>query len=233
MIDASESDIFDSKALCALYMFGWGIGVFTDTEKIVEGNTDEIVDGLCLRIWMVDALKDEIVGNSDGNGQFLLWGWIFSFEAFYLLLESWPVDLSSLVLVRGAGFSSQLEGLGNGCQRLLNSLTANLIFSSGISSAYPTGKGLDKGKAFVVRAVGEVGILDLEEVSEEVGPVCPEFLPSLVSLSHNPMGCRSRRSSEKTSEVSLSCRWCMCQEAPCVRGKEWLNFVRSSESVNL
>lgn len=55
MISASEYDILDSKSLRALSVFWWGIGVLTNTEEIVKGNTDEVIDGLSMRTWMVEA----------------------------------------------------------------------------------------------------------------------------------------------------------------------------------
>ena len=55
MIDASEHDILDSKSLRALPVFWWGIGIFTNTEEIVKGNTDEVIDSLSMGIGMVDA----------------------------------------------------------------------------------------------------------------------------------------------------------------------------------
>ena len=129
-----------------------------------------------------------------------------------MLLEGWPVGGSALLLVGGAGFKVQLEGLGNGCHRLLNSLSANLIVSSCVSSSYPMGKGLDKGELFWLWESIEEGVGDAEE-GDKVCPVSPEFLPCLVSLSHDPMGCRSRRSSAQTKEEIFVLRVCVCQEA--------------------
>ena len=49
------------------------------------------------------------------------------------------------------------------------------------------GKGLDKGKLFVVGEVGEEGVWDAK-VAGELAPVTPEFGPLLGSRSHDPMG---------------------------------------------
>ena len=135
-----------------------------------------------------------------------------------------------LGLVGGAGFVVQLEGLGDGCHRLRNSLSADAIFSSGVSIANPMGKGLDKGKLFGLGEVLEERVRDAE-VGGKPAPVSPELFPRFVSLSHDPMGCCSRRSSAKTSKHSLALRVCMCQEAFCVRGKSEWNLVRNSVSV--
>jgi hypothetical protein len=80
--------------------------------------------------------------------------------AFNLLLQGGPVDGPGLYLIRGAGLVVQLEGLGDGCQRLLNLLSADSIISFCISTSYPMGKCLDEGKSFWVGQVGEerVGI---------------------------------------------------------------------------
>lgn len=124
----------------------------------------------------------------------------------------------------------QLEGLGDGCQRLRNSFSANLIFSSGVSSSYPSGKGLDEGKLLRLGQGMEEWVTESKE-GDELGPVFPEFLPGFASLSHDPMGCRSRRSSAQTKEEMLVLRVCICQEAFCDKGKDRLNLVRNAESL--
>jgi len=136
-----------------------------------------------------------------------------------------------LVDVRGAGLSSQLEGRGEGCHRLLYSLSANLIFSSDISMSYPSGKGLDKGEAFGLGEVGEVWVSVSTEGVDEFAPIGPKLCPIVVGLSHDPMGCLSSRSSEKTKEVSLSGRVYMCQEASCVRANLELKWCERAASV--
>lgn len=85
--------------------------------------------------------------HTDWKGKLTLWWWVFTAVALYLLMEGWPVGFPALVLVRGAGFESQVVGRGNGCQRLLNSFNTNLIRSSSISVSYPMGIGLDKVEA--------------------------------------------------------------------------------------
>lgn len=171
-----------------------------------------------------------MVGYRDWHCKLVLWGWILAPIALYLLVEGWPVGGSSLLLVRGAGFEVQLEGLGNGCHRLLNSLSANLTFSSCVSSSYPMGKGLDKGKLLWLWEPSKEGVTE-SEVGNKVGPVRPELLPCVVSLSHDPMGCCSRCSSAKTKEEIFVLRVCMCQEAFWERGNKALNLVRSASSV--
>jgi len=106
----------------------------------------------------------------------------------------------------------QLEGLGDGCHRLLNSLSADLILSSCVSSSYPMGKGLDEGELFRLGEPVEERVVDAKE-RDKVCPVGPELLPGLVSLSHDPMGCRSSRSSAQTNEEIFVLRVCVCQEA--------------------
>jgi hypothetical protein len=167
----------------------------------------------------------------NGHSQFALWGRVFPAVAFNLLLQGGPVDGSGLFLVCGAGLVVQLEGLGDGCQRLLDSLSADAIISSCVSTSYPMGKGLDEGKSLWVGQVGEERVGDSKIVVDKEGPVSPEFFPCVVSRSHDPMGCRSRRSSEKTKEQILVLRVCVCQEASCERGNLQLNMVSNSASV--
>ena len=166
------------------------------------------------------------MGDGDGDCQFGLWGRVLSAIALYLLPEGWPVGGLSLVLVGRTWLVVQLEGLGDGCQRLRNSFSANLIFSSGVSSSYPRGKGLDKCKLFWFGEVLEKGVAESKE-GNETGPVSPEFFSGFASLSHDPMGCRSRRSSAQTNEEILVLRVCICQEASCDNGKERLNLARN------
>lgn len=135
-----------------------------------------------------------------------------------------------MVLVCGTGLVVQLEGLGDGCQRFRNLFSSNPSFSSGISRAYPMGKGLDKGKSVRCWEGMEEWVGDAIE-GDKFDPVVPIFVPAFVSLSHDPIGCCCRRSSAKTKEESLVCRVCICQEASCDNGKEELNFVRKSASV--
>lgn len=104
-----------------------------------------------------------MMSHRNGNSQFGLGCWVLPPIAFYLLFESGPILCVALLLVRGAGFKVQLEGLGDGCHRLLNSLNANLIFSSCVSISYPMGKGLDNGKLFWLGESSEEGVRDAKE----------------------------------------------------------------------
>jgi hypothetical protein len=171
------------------------------------------------------------VWHGNGDCKFGLRGWILPAVMLYLLVEGWPVDSSALVLVGGTGFVVQLEGLADGCQRFRNLLSSNARFSPGVSSAYPMGKGLDECKLLWLGEGPEEGVTDPEE-GDELGPVPPVLLPAFVSLSHDPKGCRCRRSSAKTKEESLVCRVCICQEASWDNGKEELNLVRNSASLS-
>lgn len=170
------------------------------------------------------------MGDRDWYRQFWLGGRVLPAVALYLLFEGGPVGGPTLVLVGWTLLIVQLEGLGNGCQRLRNSLSADAIFSSGVSSAYPMGKTLDEGELFRLGESMEEGVAE-SKVGDEPGPVLPVLVAGFGSLSHDPMGCRSSRSSAQTSEEIFELRVCILQEAFCVRGKEWLNFVRNSESV--
>jgi hypothetical protein len=93
------------------------------------------------------------------------------------------------------------------------------------------GKTLDKGKLFWLGESVEEGVTEAKE-GDETGPVLPVLVTGFGSLSHDPMGCRSSRSSAQTSEKIFVLRVCIVQEAFCVRGKERLNLVRNSESVS-
>ena len=86
---------------------------------------------------------NKVVGHCDGHSQFGLGCWVISAVTFYLLLEGRPVDCFALIDVSGGSLVSQLEGLGDGCQRLLNSLSANSMFAASVSTSYPMGIGLD------------------------------------------------------------------------------------------
>jgi hypothetical protein len=99
--------------------------------------------------------------------------------------EGWPVGGSSLVFLVGRTWLVvQLEGLGDGCQHLRNSFSANLIFSSSVSSSYPRGKGLDKCKLFWFGEVLEKGVTESKE-DNEMGPVTPELFSGFASLSRS------------------------------------------------
>ena len=117
-------------------------------------------------------------------------------------MEGWPVDLPALIKVRGRGFLSHVEGRGEGCQRLLNALSADAILSSCMSTSYPVGKGLDEVKLALGGLMSEEGVED-STVAEKPAPVVPELFPPLGSRSHDAMGCRNICISEKTSEQSF------------------------------
>jgi hypothetical protein len=151
VVCSTKEDILNPEALCAGSLFGRGISVFTNSKEEVESNADKVTQGQLFGVRGGQSLESCKVSNSDWDCQFWLGWWIFTAITFYLLLEGWPVEGIGLLLVRGAGFKVQLEGLGNECQRLLNSLSANLIFSSCMSISYPMGKGLDKGKLLWLR----------------------------------------------------------------------------------
>ena len=115
---------------------------------------------------------------------------------------------------------NQLEGRGDGCHRVLNPASSDSIKLAGMSVANPTGKGTDELDGVWAVAVG-VGLVvfteeraDGGEVGAEVGPVLPEEVPRVVSLSHDPMGSGFSSSSEKTFEEVLVARWYTRQEAP-------------------
>lgn len=190
MVCSAEGDILDAEALGSGSILWRRVGVFSHSQQKIEGNADKVTKGTVFGVRACKTLKHIVVGHCDRNRQFGFGRWVRTTIAFYLLLESWPVGGSCLLLVRGGGFKVQLEGLGNGCHRLLNSLSANLIFSSCISVAYPMGKGLDKSKLFWLWETGKEWIGEAK-VGDKGGPVSPEFLSRVVSLSHDPMGCCS------------------------------------------
>lgn len=230
MICPAEDDVLNTEALRTCSCLRWFVGVLTNSEQKVEGDTDEIPNCPLLGVKGCEPLNDNIVGDRDRDRKFGLGCWVFPAVVLYLLVEGWPVGLLALVLVCGTGLVVQLEGLGDGCQRFRNLFSSNLRFSSGMSSAYPMGIGLDEGKSLGLWEGMEEWVNDPKE-GDELHPVPPVLLPGLVSLSHDPKGCRCRRSSAKTKEESLVCRVCMCQEAPCDNGKVELNLVRKSASV--
>lgn len=190
MVCSPEHNVFDPEALGASAGLGFGMSAFSNSQKKVKGDVDQIAN--CLLFWVkaVEPPEEDVVGHSDGHCQFPFWGWVLSLKALHLLFEGWPIGCPALLLIGWAGFVVQLEGLGNGCQRFLNSLSSNLIFSSGVSRANPMGKGLDKGKLFWLGEGREEGVGDAE-VGDKLGPVTPELFPRVVSLSHDPMGCCS------------------------------------------
>ena len=91
------------------------------------------------------------------------------------------------------------------------------------------GKGLDEGKLLWLGQVCEEWVRNAKEFDKSC-PVSPEFFPCFVSLSHDPMGCRSRCSSAKTKEQSFVLRVCIFQEAPCDKEKTVSNLVRKAVS---
>jgi hypothetical protein len=230
LICPAENDVLDPEALCTCSCLRWFVGVLTNSKQKVEGDTNEVSNCTLLGVKGSQPLDDNVVGDRDGDGEFGLGCWVLPAVVLYLLVEGWPVDLLALVLVRGTGLVVQQEGLADGRQRFRDLFSSNSSFSSGISSAYPMGKGLDEGKALGLWKGMEEWVGNPEE-GNELHPVPPVLVPGLVSLSHDPMGCRCRRSSAKTKEESLVCRVCMCQQASCDNGKEELNLVRKSASV--
>ena len=128
MVSSAENDILDPEALGSSAPLGWSVGVLTHSKQVVEGNVDQISRGAVLWCRTAESLLYNEVGDGDWNRELGLGGWILPTVGLYLLFEGWPVGGPALVLVRGAGLVSQLEGLGEGCQRLLNSLSANAIF---------------------------------------------------------------------------------------------------------
>ena len=167
VVPAPENDISHSEALGPASLFGGRVSVFSHAQEVVKGHTNEVIDGLLFDIRMGEAVEDEVVGNCHRHSQFGLGGRVLSPVALYLPLEGWPVDLVRLMDERGAGFSSQLEGRADGCQRLLNSLSANLIFSSRVSIANPRGKGLDEGKLLRGVVGWEEWLADAKHLLEE------------------------------------------------------------------
>lgn len=233
VVPTAKGDVLDTKPLCPATLLLGSISIFANSEEVVESYADQVTNGLCFWIIAAKACQDQVVGDSDWDCQLLFGRWVLTPVGLYLLLQGWPVECLRLVVVRGAGLVSQLEGLGDGCQRLLNARSADSIFVSGISIAYPTGKGLDKGEPVISVEGPEVGVSDGKDVVQESGPMAPVSFPRVVSLSHDPMGCRSSRSSEKTKAQTELGRVCMCQEASCVSGKRALNLVSNSVAVRL
>ena len=92
-----------------------------------------------------------------------------------------------------------------------------------------TGKTLEECNLVWEGCVLEKGVHVVEDPAE-VFPVSPISQPDFLSLSQDPTGGVSPRSTVKTSEASLLCRRSISHELSCGRGKSELNLAKKAES---
>ena len=228
LIVPAQDDILDAEALGAGSALGRGVGAFANSQQKIEGDAGEITQCLVFGVAALEAGQNNVMGDGNGHRQFALGKRVLAAIKFHLLAQGGPLGGAGLVLAGWAGAVVQVEGLADGCQHLLNSLSANLIFSSCVATSNPMGKGLHEGKLVGLGQATKEWVGEAEVEVEEAGPVSPELVPFLVGQRHDPMGCGCSR----TSDASLVVRWCKCQEAFCERGNLELNIVRSSRSVS-
>lgn len=86
VVRATEGDILDPESLGAGPVLGWGIGVFSDSEEVVEGNVNQVPNSLAFGVWTGKPCKDQVMGHSDGHSKFGLWCWVLPAVALNLLL---------------------------------------------------------------------------------------------------------------------------------------------------
>ena len=149
----------------------------------------------------------------------------------YLLGESLPVaPVLGVGVVGGVTFSVQFEGRPNGSKRNLHRRSADSTAASVSSSTDFCSKGAEE---LDLLDVGEGPHVGLHVIGvHEVCPMVPIALPFVVSRIHDPIGDGCIRSSEKTSELSLSANWNSLQDAFCVSEKSELNLSRNARSVS-
>jgi hypothetical protein len=133
-------------------------------------------------------------------------------------------------VVGGVAFSIQFEGRPNGAKRNLHRCSADATPSSVSSTTDFCSKGAEELDLFDVGEGPHVGVHVIGV--HEVGPMVPIALPFVVSRIHDPIGDGCIRSSEKTSELSLSASRNSFQDAFCVSEKSELNLSRNARSVS-
>jgi len=101
--------------------------------------------------------------------------------------------------------------------------------SASIPFADVTGKSLEEHNPSCCFNAGEKWVHSMEFLAE-MGPVRPISQPDALSLSQDPVGSVSPRSTVKTRELMVSLRRSRSQELSCSRGKSELNLVRNSAS---
>ena len=95
-----------------------------------------------------------------------------------------------------------------------------------------TGKTLEECNLLWDGCAAEKGVHTVED-SAEVFPVSPISQPDFVSLSQDPTGGVSPRSTVNTSEASLVLNRSMSHEASCGRGNSALKRAKNAESERL
>ena len=133
-------------------------------------------------------------------------------------------------VVGGVSFSIQFEGRADGAKRNLHRCSADSTPSSVSSSTDFRSKGAEELNLFDVGEGPEMGVQLI--VPHEGCQMVPIVLPFVVSRIHDPIGDGFIRSSEKTSELSLSASRNSFQDAFCVRAKSELNFCKKEKSVS-
>ena len=99
-------------------------------------------------------------------------------------------------------FSSQLTGLGDGCERVRDGFNADLISDTVSPSPYPGGKTCEDDCLIAGSEVLQDGV-DFEG-SAVLCPISPVFSPRLGSLSSDSICNCSQRKKESIRDVSFS-----------------------------
>ena len=207
-------------------------GIFPHPQQIVEGNADEVCNGVGLGFVVLGlaGVAQDVFDQGDRDGELGHGRGVPMAVVAQLVLYACVVLFVCARAVDGVGVVSQLEGLADGAKRVLNRANSDLMASSCPSFAYMSGKTREEVNSL---ASGELGEKRVHvKVVAPVLPMRPISQADLGSLIHDPMFCGSLRSSKNTRKVSLLCRRAASHECPCGRGKrelKWSSKVRSSQ----
>ena len=124
--------------------------------------------------------------------------------------------------VERAWFSSQLDGLGNGCECIRDARNFDRSASSVRSCPDPCSEGCEDDVSFDVWDVSEEGI-DVAQ-GGVFFPVCPVFDAIPGSLSNDAMGNSSPRRHNITRDARSFGIWNSVQDLFCGRGKWRLKY---------
>ena len=123
-IGLPKGDVLDSKRNGLFALGRAGFCVFSDTEKVIEGDVGEVCNGLLVLLGSVsvgggEGSLEEVLDNSDGDGKFG-----FHFGVFFEESSQGPVEAGPAGVTtwgdQGVWPFDQTEGRGDGAQRYLN-----------------------------------------------------------------------------------------------------------------
>ena len=201
-----ETDVANTELFCScgtfdlsIYCDGAWLGVFADSEKVVEGDDDEVGGGCDNGIGRVGVCVVDM--SDEGCWDCKLWDgrWVISPEAFELLLDG--SNVCSLALEGGTTLSTQFDGRGDCCQRCTNGLNSDFILVTVRACPDPCSiASEDDGLVDGCFALEEWVCFTFCTIR---APVHPVFLPSRGSLMSDSIGNCSPRKHEITRQANF------------------------------